>query len=145
MIKVVLDSNVIVSSLLFKGRTAQFLPLWKSGSISLLVNAEMIREYARVLAYPKFDLEEEDIRLLLEEEILPYVVPVKVRSQHITHPPEDISDIPFLKAALAGKVQALVSGDSHLLKLKSFYSFKILSPGDFLDEYFPSKLERDSS
>jgi putative PIN family toxin of toxin-antitoxin system len=139
MIKVVLDSNVIVSSLLFKGRTAQLHSLWKLGRITLLANAEMIREYAAVLAYPKFGLEEEDIRLLLEEELLSYIVPVKPGSKALSHPPEDHSDIPFLKAALAGKVQVLVSGDGHLLKLKGFYSFKILSPGEFLNEYFPRK------
>src|ERR1019366_2899671 len=69
--KVVLDTNVVISALLFGGETARLVSLWQTGAFSWLASAAIIQEYARVLAYPKFKLAEAEIRELLNEDILP--------------------------------------------------------------------------
>ncbi len=53
--------------------------LWKAGRIKLIVSKEVIEEYLRVLAYPKFDLSEREIEFLLNHEILSDFEPITVK------------------------------------------------------------------
>jgi hypothetical protein len=69
-VRVVLDTNVLVSALLFTGITSEIVPLWKEGAVSLLLSRDILEEYLRVLGYPKFQLSEADIKGLIEEELL---------------------------------------------------------------------------
>jgi uncharacterized protein len=55
-VKVVLDTNVIVSALLFGGLPGRLRPLWRERFIQPFVSQAIIDEYLRVLAYPKFQL-----------------------------------------------------------------------------------------
>lgn len=89
-------------------------------------------EYARVLAYPKFKLTEREISALLGEDILPFILPVKVASV-LAVVKADPSDDKFLACAKSGKAHALVSGDSHLLALKTYDSMPILDVRGFLE------------
>ena len=72
VIRVVLDTNVLVSGLLFGGTPGRLMDPWKVGSIRPLMSGEMVDELLRVLAYPKFELSEEEIYYLLYVEVLPY-------------------------------------------------------------------------
>jgi putative PIN family toxin of toxin-antitoxin system len=130
-VKVVVDTNVLVSALLFGGIPAQLIPLWQRGTIRPLASKAIIDEYLRVLTYPKFKLTEEDVNFLLYHETLPYfeVVDVHPGPRIIRKDPEDDK---FLRCALAGKAKWIISGDQHLLSLKSYQKIKILSPADFL-------------
>jgi putative PIN family toxin of toxin-antitoxin system len=132
-VKVVVDTNVLVSALLFGGKPGKLIPLWQRGTIRPLASKEIIDEYLRVLTYPKFKLSEEDIHFLLYHEILPYFEVINV------HPGpriirKDPADDKFIRCALAGKAKFIISGDHHLLALKSYQKIKILSPSDFLLE-----------
>ena len=69
IVRVVMDTNVVVSALLFGGIPGQLIPLWKSRHIKSLASAEIIDEYIRVMTYPKFKLIEEEIHYLLNFEI----------------------------------------------------------------------------
>ena len=130
-VKVVVDTNVIVSTMLFGGKPGKLIPLWQRGTIRPLVSKEIIDEYLRVLTYPKFKLSEEDVNFLLYQEILPYfaVIDVEPGPRIIKKDPEDDK---FLRCALAGKAKWIISGDQHLLALKTYQKIKILSPADFL-------------
>ena len=132
-VKVVVDTNVLVSALLFGGKPGKLMPLWQRGTIRPLASKEIIDEYLRVLTYPKFKLSEEDINFLLYHEILPYfeVIDVHPGPRIIRKDPEDDK---FIRCALAGKAKFIISGDHHLLTLKSCQKIKILSPSDFLLE-----------
>ena len=130
-VKVVVDTNVLVSALLFGGKPGKLMPLWQRGTIRPLASKEIIDEYLRVLTYPKFKLSEEDINFLLYHEILLYFEVIDV------HPGpriirKDPADDKFIRCALAGKAKFIISGDHHLLTLKSCQKIKILSPSDFL-------------
>lgn len=96
------------------------------------MSAEIIKEYARVLAYPKFKLKPEEIRAIIEQELLPYVDPIRVK-KNLPVIPEDPSDDKFLALAAEGKASFILSGDGHLLKLESFAGARILTPAEFLD------------
>ena len=71
-IRTVIDTNVIVSANLFGGIPGKLISLWKSGRIKPLASKEIIDEYLKVLAYPKFELSEKEINYILYNEILPY-------------------------------------------------------------------------
>ena len=130
-VRVVLDTNILVSSLLFTGRASQLVPLWKEGVIVLLVSKEIVKEYLRVFSYPKFSLTEGDIQTVLHEEILPFVEVVRITSPF---PPtcRDPDDDRFLACAVAGKADGLISGDNDLLALKRIGRCPILSLDAFL-------------
>lgn len=129
---VVLDTNVLVSALLFTGVSSRLVELWQSGRIELLASGQMIREYTRVLAYPKFKLGTEESLGLLREEILPFITPVSV-SKVLPIIKEDPSDDEFLACALEGKADAIVSGDKHLLSLENYRGIPIFDVRMFLE------------
>ncbi|MBI2336896.1 MAG: putative toxin-antitoxin system toxin component, PIN family [Deltaproteobacteria bacterium] len=136
-IRVVIDTNVFISALLFEGVVAQLVPLWKQKSFQYLLSKSVMSEYLRVLSYPKFKLTEAEIKYLLEEELLPFVEIVQERKTKVPSL-EDPDDEKFLQLAMLGKAQYLVSGDSVLLKLKNFKQCQILNPIQFLKLVSPS-------
>ncbi len=131
--RVVLDTNVVVSALVFGGGPpAQLRKLWQGGICMPLVSTVTVRELMRVLAYPKFRLAASEQEELLAD-YLPYAETVRVP----TPPPRvpdcrDAFDLPFLHLAAAGKADALVSGDGDLLALAADVGFAILTPAAFL-------------
>lgn len=54
--RVVIDTNVIVSSILFGGAPGELIPLWKAGIIRPLISADILNEYLKVPTYPRFSL-----------------------------------------------------------------------------------------
>jgi putative PIN family toxin of toxin-antitoxin system len=132
--RVVIDTNVVVSGLLFRGTPGKLISLWKSGRIRPLATKEMIEECLRVLAYPKFELSEEEINYLLYQEIMPYFEFVTTKPGPVIVK-EDPSDDMFIRCAVAGKASMIISGDHHLLALKSHGKVKILTPSQFLNQF----------
>ena len=72
MRRVVLDTNVVVSALLFRGATSELHAIWKRGGLTLVVSEVSLAELTRVLAYPKFRLTGDMVAGLLATEVLPY-------------------------------------------------------------------------
>ena len=131
-IKVVVDTNVIISSILFGGIPGELIPLWKSGRIKPLASKEIIDEYIKVLAYPKFELSETEINYILYNEILPYFDIIQIKDRPVIIK-VDPSDDKFILCAKAGKAGVIISGDQHLLRLKTYQKIKILTPAKFLE------------
>jgi len=130
--RVVLDTNVLISALLFGGLPGRLVPLWQRREIVLLVSPEVLKEYIKVLSYPKFGLDEEEIKSILREEVLPYFDPVKpVTPVEVVG--EDPSDDKFLSLAVDGKAKFLVNGDLHLLGIKRYCETAIVTVSAFLD------------
>lgn len=116
--RVVLDTNVVLSALLFGGGpTAQVRAAWMAGRFVPLASAATAQELVRVLAYPKFRLTAGEQQDLLAD-YLPWVQVVAIPDPPPVVPPcRDPFDLPFLHLAIAGKADALVSGDKALLAL----------------------------
>ena len=129
----VLDTNVCISALLFDGPASALVELWKQGEITPLVSAQTLKELVRVLAYPKFDLSHEEIKAIINEDILPYVETVKIRKEIKGVSPDPADDI-FLACAVNGKAVAIISGDIHLLGLKKFEGIPITKISEFVGE-----------
>jgi len=133
VIRAVLDTNVLVSALLFTGSPSQLIPAWQAGRVRPVVSAEILEEYVRVLAYPKFKLTDSEIRGLIEEEVLPFVDTVRARP--ISVPTlRDPDDLKFNACAVAAGVRWLVSGDDDLLSLRKINTVEIVSVTTFLQQ-----------
>lgn len=131
--RVVIDTNVLISALLFSGTGDEVRILWKTKKIIFLISKDVLEEYLKVLSYPKFGLTEDEIKTILAEELLPFVTTIKVKSR-IEHIEEDPDDDKFLSLAVDGRADYIISGDKHFLNLKSFRSVEILTIRNFLDK-----------
>jgi hypothetical protein len=131
VIRAVLDTNVVISALLFTGPPAQLVAAWQSSRLRPVISAPILDEYIRVLAYPKFELTSAEIRCLIEEELLPFTETVKVIPSPV---PEvrDPDDAKFITCATTTGVRWLVSGDDDLLSLRRVKSVEIVSVMMFL-------------
>lgn len=116
--RVVLDTNVVVSALLFAaGPTARLRSAWQAGRIVPLASTATARELVRVLAYPRFRLTAAEQQDLLAD-YLPWVAVVRIPDPPPAVPAcRDPFDVPFLHLAVAGAARALVTGDRALLAL----------------------------
>ncbi|HQW88991.1 MAG TPA: putative toxin-antitoxin system toxin component, PIN family [Nitrospira sp.] len=133
MIRAVLDTNVVVSALLFSGPPSRLISAWQSGRLRLVVSAPILDEYIRVLAYPKFKLTNTEIRGLLEEELIPFIETVTAVPTNIPDL-RDPDDAKFITCAVAAGVRWLVRGDDDLLSLHHVESVDILSVTAFLQQ-----------
>ena len=135
MTPVVVDTNVLISALLFGGTPGKLIELWKTGTIRPTASREIIDEYLRVLAYPKFRLTENEIGYLLYREILPHFK-IVIAEQGKSIVTADPSDDKFIWCALAGKAEYIITSDMHLLFLRSHQGISILTPSAFLKSVF---------
>ena len=130
-LRVVLDTNVLVSALLFGGRVGMLCDAWKDGRIIPLVSKETFAEFRKVLSYPKFKLSHREIRAIINEEILPFVEPVAIADQ-VTGVCRDSHDDMFIAVAACGNGAYLVTGDQDLLVLKKYRTTKIVPVSELL-------------
>lgn len=116
--RVVLDTNVVLSALLFRGGPAARVRAgWQAGRFVPLASTGTAQELVRVLAYPKFRLSADEQEELLAD-LMPWVEVVRVSDPPPAVPAcRDPFDLPFLQLAIAGRARALVSGDHDLLAL----------------------------
>lgn len=133
MRRVVLDTNVVVSALLFRGTTSELHALWKRSAFTALVSDATISELARVLAYPKFRLTGDTIAGLLAAEVLPFTERVEpARSPAACRDPDDDE---FLWTARDGRAEMLVTGDPDLLALRPIWEgVRIVTVAEALTE-----------
>ena len=132
--RVVFDTNVVLSALVFGGAIPTRLRgVWQSGACVPLVSSATVQELIRVLAYPKFRLSADEQHELLAD-YLPYTTSVRIPQPTPAVPAcRDPFDLPFLHLAVAGKADALISGDKDLLALAGRTRFAILTPAGYLD------------
>lgn len=127
VIRVVLDTNVLVSGLLFPGELGRIVAAWKAGAVVPVFSRDTFTEFRKVLAYPKFSLTVQEIQVLIEDEVLPYCEIVDI-IEEIRGVCRDPADDPFLSCAVAAGADYIVSGDRDLLDLGSFRNIPIITP-----------------
>ena len=129
--RVVFDTNIYISAILFGGKPEKLLRLAKEGVFELLISGEIMAEIARVLRI-KFGWESWRISMVIDEirENTTLITPAR-RIQAVA---EDEADNRVLECALEGGASYVISGDKHhLLPLKEFMGVKIVSASEFLE------------
>lgn len=128
-LRTALDTNVLVSALLFPEGNASWLRrMWRSQAILPLVSRETASELIRVLGYPKFSLTRDEQEDLLAD-YLPYCDAVMVDEPLELPDCRDPFDRPFLALAVVAGADALVTGDRDLLALAPGFAVPIIAPG----------------
>ena len=129
--RVVIDTNIMVSAYL-GGALKAIIVSWKSGKFTLVVSDAISAEYHEVLKRPKFQIERAELddffALLLDK--AEFVIPLET----INVITSDSLDNKFIEAAIAGKAKLIVSGDNHLLELKSFKDIPIITAKEFIKQ-----------
>ncbi|WP_461833924.1 putative toxin-antitoxin system toxin component, PIN family [Desulfothermus sp.] len=131
--RVVLDTNVLISGIFFSGSPSKILTYWRKGNFTTVISEPIIFEYIRVAEeiskkFPRVDISDILELFIINSEI------VDTGNLKITAC-EDLDDNKFLEWAIAGKCDLIVSGDKHLLKLNPYEDIEILKPREFLDNY----------
>ncbi len=132
MIKVVVDTNVFVSSF-FGGNPKKIIDLWKTGKIHLCLSKDIIDEYVEILQRMGLQNEKELEELLdLFAQGFHVVFTAQTPILHVID--EDPDDNKFIECAVALKAAAVISGDKAVLEIENYMGIKVLAPKDFLDQ-----------
>lgn len=131
--RLVLDTNVVVSGLLWNGTPAHLLDLAQAGEVELFTSTYLLAELAGILRRAKFAKALAATGLLREELVLGYaelatiVTPADIPPTIAADPDDD----PVLACALAARVDLIVSGDRHLHDLGGQYQgIRIVKPAE---------------
>lgn len=132
MLRVVIDTNVIISALNFGGNPKAVLELARKRHIRNTTSPFIINEIERVLTQ-KFGWQMEVTREVIND--------IQGFS-HVVNPPETLAviknlpDNRILECAVAGEADYLISGDHHLTDLKTFGTIDIVTPTEFLAIFY---------
>lgn len=131
--RIVLDTNILVSAALFTGNEFEIIKKVEAGELLLILSPEIVEEFSRVLSRPKFSLSEAEVSALLEYllSISEIVIPRRKKTYKI----RDEADRIILECALTGRANYIVSGDQDLLALRRVGRVKIVSSSEFLEKY----------
>lgn len=131
--KVVLDTNVLISALGWNGNEKKVLLETLSDDIDLLLSEDIINEFLHVLSYDKLShIPIEKISLFVEIIVeTSIIVDTKTKLLVIKDDPQDNR---ILECAVDGKADYVISGDKHLLDLKIYKGIEILNAKAFLNE-----------
>jgi len=130
---IVVDTNVIVSALVFGGLPRRVFETVESGRCEFFYSAEIESETRRVLR-DKFGWDEDRL-----ERYLPTLWNLGERvtpRRRVNAVKEDPDDNRIVECALAAGADTIVSGDGHLLRLGGFGGISILNPREFLRTLF---------
>jgi putative PIN family toxin of toxin-antitoxin system len=130
MTRIVLDTNVIVSALVFGGVPRAVLELVEAGRCELFYSGPIQDEVRRILA-EKFDWSPAMLRQTLP--VIWSMGTLVVPRSAITAVRDDPDDNRILECALEAEADFVISGDRHLLSLKSYQAISVLTPRQFLE------------
>ena len=131
MLKIVLDTNVLISAILFGGKRRQILEKAIRGEIRLCLSEPILEELKGVLQRSKFDYSPETIQFILTElmGIADFVNP----SETLNVVLEDPEDNRILECAVEAEANCVISGDFRLLKLSRYRNIEVLNVAAFLE------------
>lgn len=140
--RVVADTNVLISGLLWRGLSHCLIELAEAKAITLCATEETIEELREVLARPKFHAGLQERRTTASAVVLTFIslvtlVPAMADVHVVKADPDD--DI-FIACALAAGANYIVSGDDHLLQLEKYRDIPIVTVREFLAREFPDLL-----
>ena len=133
MLKVVIDTNVFVSSFV-GGVPREIINLWKKAEIVLCLSQEIIEEYLEVLNRLGLKDKKEIAHLTgLFAEGYNSIFTTKTPTIRVVD--DDPDDNKFLECAVALDSKIIISGDKHLKEIKKYIAIEIVSPKEFIDLY----------
>ena len=132
--RAVIDTNVLLSALLWRGSPYALMEHVRNGTVTLVSSPALLAELARVIGRTKFDVTlarsgTSRAQTLAQLRRLAEVVEPPPLAQPVCRDPDDDA---VLALALAAQLDWVVSGDDDLLSLGSFEGIPIVSPAQAL-------------
>jgi len=132
-VKIVLDTNVLVSGIVFSGPPNKILHSWESGKVQLVVTPEILDEYRTVVIelHGKFSGVEGGpiLDLIVVNSVL--CAPARLPRPVCVDPADD----KFIACAVSSGANIIVSGDKHLKAASGYRGITVVSPRGFVDRY----------
>ena len=135
MIRVTVDTNVLVSATFWYSASYRIIELVEQGKVELVLSEAIIQEFSAVLEYEeiKKKIVNKGLLMLRTVEKLVSMSKIVVPTIKIAVVKEDPDDDKILECAVAGDVNYLISKDNHLLRIVKYGKIKIVSPEEFLN------------
>lgn len=131
MPKAVFDTNVLISGIVYAGKSKLLIDAILEGKITLIISMQIIREFRRVIIRDKFKLSKNQQNIITNFVLrIGNIVKVKSRFKVVKQDPNDDR---ILRTAHDGKADYIISGDEHLLSLKEFRGIKIVTVSEMLE------------
>jgi len=132
MIKVVIDTNVIISALNFGGKPDKILQLANEGKFKFFISPFILEEVSSVLI-KQFNWSEIKVKSAIE--MIKEISTIGQPTKKLSVIKEKDSDNRILECAIAAKAHFLITGDTkHILPLKTINGIIILNPSEFLSK-----------
>ena len=131
-VRVVLDTNIVMSGFLWRSFPRQLLDLARANAITIYTSGSLLDELADVLSRNKFAAKLQEQQLTPVFLMRHYAMLAKVITPAIIGRvvPNDADDDAVIACALAAKVSFIVSGDTHLLTLKQHQGITIVTAAE---------------
>jgi len=131
MVKVVYDTNIIISAIIAKGRPYLLLQLAYNDKVDLFISPDLLKEYEEVIKRPKFKISKADISgtLSLIKTHSKMIIP----KMKIGQMPQNQADNKVLEFALSAKADYLITGNKKHFTFSEFKGTKILNPAEFIE------------
>ncbi len=128
--RVVLDTNVVVSAILFGGKPQEILKAALVGDIRLCISEAMLTELRGVFQRPKFSFKAEIIQGIISELTLlaEWVTP----KTHLDLVKADPADNQVIDCAVEASADYIITGDTHLPQLGKYGKVEIANPDAFI-------------
>jgi len=133
-VRVVADTNIIISGLLWRGAPRRLLDAARAGKIDLFASAVLLAELQETLQRDKFAERLERAGVTPRQLVVGYAALATLVRPAAISPTilDDPDDDAVLACAVAAQTQVIASGDSHLLNLKEFQGISILTVNELL-------------
>jgi len=133
MLNLVLDTNVLISAIVFGGKPREILEFIIEGRLRLSISEYILDKMKSVLSRKKFGFSLSVIHHIIHEilAIAEYVEPRKT----VSLIKNDVADNNILACALEAQANFIITGDQHLLELELFEDTRIRTPAGFLNDF----------
>ena len=131
--KIILDTNVIVSGIFFSGPPYEILKSWRNGKFKIVVSQEILLEYQRIAEklnqkFPMINIQPMiDLLTLKADLVIGPELPIQIC--------KDPGDDKFISCALASNSKIIITGDKHLLNVNGYEGLEIIRPREFVEKY----------
>jgi putative PIN family toxin of toxin-antitoxin system len=133
LIKIVLDTNVFISGIIFGGYSKEILEAAVEGKVQLAVSDDILNEISEVLQRKKFNFMPSITRQIISE--IEKISEVITPKQSFKAVKRDPADNIIIDCAFEAKADFIITGDKDLLELKEFKNIEIVNPKKFKEEY----------
>lgn len=146
--KVVLDTNTLISGILWDGNEARVIEEAENNKVQLFISQKLLQELEGVLKREKFTRKLEGKESTVEQAVgkIALIATLIEPAKKINIIKDDPDDNRVLECAVTARADVIISGDKHLLKLQTYSGIDIMSARDFLsreegDENQPNETE----